>query len=455
MEDLKKNLEMLTIGSEALRELHFEKLKKLLTRVYDESPYYKEKFDNSGVNPHQFKSLDEFAQYPTFDKHEERESQANSLKNLGHPLGMHLTCDLKEVNRISASSGTSGTPSFQGHTRNDRMIILENFGRLARVTGTKPGDRVMMAGVMSMWVAGIPTVDALTDFGCMVIPVGGLVGTTKVIEMAQLTRPEVIVCTPSFARQILKTARDDKHVDLTEVGVKKLFVYGEPGGSVPEIVRELNEGFGGAEIFDMAGGTGVLNPIFVSCKAHSGLHFIAPDYAYIELYDREKKEVLPLEDGAEGEFVYTGLDRECGPLIRFMDGDRMRVKLEPCECGLPGMRIAILGRVDDMLLVKGVNVFPSAVRDVVLTLGDKVTGSVRIVRDGEGPVVKPPVTVKVECSGSPSEDGKTKLADEIEERLQRQLRFRAEVMLFDEGDLPAEYGPTGKAKLLDYRVGPS
>jgi phenylacetate-CoA ligase len=449
MDDLKAKLQHLTIGSDALEALHTKKLKSLLTRVYDQSPYYKDKFDKAGVDPHRFNSLDEFRDYPTFDKYEERESQARSLKELGHPLGMHLTCDIRKVNRISASSGTTGTPSFQGHTRNDRRIIQENFGRLAEVTDTKPGERVMMAGVMSMWVAGIPTVDALTEFGCMVIPIGGLVGTTKVIEMAELTRPETIVCTPSFARRILKTARDEMNVDLTGIGVKKLFVYGEPGGSVPEIVKEFKEGFGGADTYDMAGGTGVLNPIFVSCKAHAGLHFIAPDYAYIELYDREKNEVLPFEDGAEGEFVYTGLDRECGPLVRFMDGDLMRVSLEPCECGLPGMRIAILGRVDDMLLVRGVNVFPSAVRDVVLTLGDRVTGSVRIARDGDGPVVEPPVKVKVECAGMPSDEDKTRLAEEIEGRIQRQLRFKAEVTLFKEGDLRAEYGPTGKAKLLE------
>ena len=184
---------------------------------------------------------------PTFDKYEERESQARSLREFGHPLGMHLTCDVRDVNRISASSGTTGTPSFQGHTRGDRRIIQENFSRLAQVTDVKPGDRVMMAGVMSMWVAGIPTVDALQEFGCTVIPIGGLVGSAKVIEMAQLTRPEVIVCTPSFARRMLKKAeaKDELQVDLGSIGIRKLYVYGEPGGSVPEIVAELRDGFGG------------------------------------------------------------------------------------------------------------------------------------------------------------------------------------------------------------------
>jgi phenylacetate-CoA ligase len=132
-----------------------------------------------------------------------------------------------------------------------------------------------------------------------------------------------------------------------------------------------------------------------------------------------------------------------------MDDDLMRVTLEPCECGLPGMRIAILGRVDDMLQVKGVNVFPSAVRDVVITMGDKVTGSVRIVKDGDGPVVEPPVRVKVECAGTPSDQEKNQLAKEIQGKIQRQLRFKADVTLFNEGDLPSEYGPTGKAKLLE------
>jgi phenylacetate-CoA ligase len=451
MTTLAELLDRLRIGSKELEQLHLRKLKRLLVSVNEKSPYYREKFAAAGVDPGTFTALEQFSEYPKFDKYEERESQARSLKEQGHPLGMHLSCDIRAVNRISASSGTTGTPSFQGHTRNDRAIINENFARLASVTGLQPGDRVMMAGVMSMWVAGIPTVDALLEYGANVIPIGGLVGAVKVIEMMQLTRPEVLVCTPSAARHIVRKAQDELNVDLREIGIRALYVYGEPGGSVPEIVAELSVSFGGAEVFDMAGGTGVLNPIFVSCREHAGMHFIAPDYAYIELFDREKDAVLPFAEGAEGEFVYTGLDRECGPLIRFMDGDRMRVRLETCTCGLPGMRISILGRVDDMLLVKGVNVFPTAVRDFVLGFGESVTGSVRIVRDGDGPVVEPPVEVRVECKGSPASEEKARLAADIEKGISRQLRFRASVTLYDEGDLPVIYGPTGKAKLLETR----
>ncbi|MBN7796563.1 phenylacetate--CoA ligase family protein [Parahaliea mediterranea] len=448
-----KDPSRLDITSESVRQMQFTLLKKQLLRVYEHSPYYREKFDRAGVDPRRLTSLAQYRDYPLFDKYEERESQARSRAELGHPLGMHLTCDHRAVNRMSASSGTTGTPSFQGHTANDRAIMNRNFARMAELTGLRPGDRVMMAGVMSMWVAGIPTVDALLAYGANVIPIGGLVGSAKVIEMIELTRPEVIVCTPSFARQLLKKARQEMAVDLSVMGVRTLSVYGEPGGSVPEIVRELSEGFGGAEIFDMSGGTGCLNPIFSQCREHDGMHFIAPDSAYIELYNREKGEVLPWEDGAEGEFVYTGLDRECGPLIRFMDGDKMRVKMQPCGCGLPGMRFNILGRVDDMLLVKGVNVFPSAVRDLVLGFEGEVTGNVRVVKTDASPVIQPPMAVRVECRGRPDDAARADLQRRLEERIQRQLRFRADVRLYPEGELVMEYGATGKVKLLEEPAG--
>ncbi len=443
------DFERLTPGSVALAELQLQKLRKLLVHVYERSAYYRGKFDNAGVDPHRFRSLDQYAAYPTFDKYEERESQARSLLEEGHPLGMHLCCDIRDVNRISASSGTTGTPSFQGHTRNDRRILAMNFARMLDLIGIRPGDRVMHAGVMSMWVAGIPAIDAMLEYGATVIPVGALVGSVRVAEMIGLTRPHAILCTPSFARHLVKKAKSDTDVDLTACGVRAVCVYGEPGGSVPEIVNELSEGFGGADVFDMSGGTSCLNPIFVSCKAHDGLHFIAPDHAYIELYDRGSGKVMPWADGAEGEFVYTGLDRECGPLIRFMDGDKMRVNLEPCACGVPGMRVAILGRVDDMLLVKGVNVFPNAIRDLVLGHGGQVTGNVRVVKPTNSPVVEPPVAVKVECRGTPSDDARRHLKESLEADIQRILRFKAEIDLYPEGALRMEYGSTGKAKILE------
>ncbi len=446
---LKALQELLDINNPKIKALQLKKLKKQLIYVYDNSPYYKAKFKAAGVNPHQLQSLKEFEKYPTFDKYEERESQAQSLAKYNHPLGLHLTCDIKAVNRMSASSGTTGTPSFQGHTAFDRSIMFKNFARMAQMTGLKKGDKVLMAGVMSMWVAGIPTIDCLQNFGANVIPIGGLVGAAKVVEMIGLTYPDALVCTPSFARLLIKKAQTEMNVDLTNKGVKSISVYGEPGGSIPEIAKEISDGFGGADVFDMSGGTGCLNPIFTSCKAHAGMHFIAPDHAYMELYDRSTKTVLPMVHGAEGELVYTALERECGPLIRFMDGDNVRINLTPCSCGLPGIRISILGRVDDMLLIKGVNVFPSAIRDVILGFKGEVTGNVRIVKNSTSPVIEPPLQVKVECVGNPTVTAKADLKSRLEAIIQRKLRFKAVITLFEEGTLKMEYGATGKMKLIE------
>ncbi|WP_206486282.1 hypothetical protein [Thalassotalea sp. G2M2-11] len=439
----------LPIDSDELKKYQASKLKQLLIRCYEDSPYYKEKFDKANVNPYEFDDVTQLSQYPTFDKYEERESQAQSKEHLGHPLGMHITCDEKKVNRMSASSGTTGTPSFQGHSYTDRQIIFKHMARLADIAGIQPGDKVLMAGVMSMWVAGIPTVDALLDFGANVIPIGGLVGTAKVAEMIELTHPDVIICTPSFARILIKKCKNELNIDLPSMGIKKVFVYGEPGGSEAQIIKEIEEGFGGATLFDMAGGTGALNPIFTSCTEHDGLHFIAQDSTFIELYDRETNTVLPWQDGATGEFVYTALEREVGPLIRFKDGDLIQINTKPCKCGFPGIRIKILGRVDDMLLVKGVNVFPSAIRDLIMRFADQVTGNIKVMKTSESPVVAPPLHIKVECKGSLSLASKQQLDEKICEEIKRVLRFQAKLELFDEGELVMEYGPTGKVKLIE------
>jgi phenylacetate-CoA ligase len=438
-----------TLEGEELEQLQLQKLKKLLIYVYENSSHYKEKFDAAGVNPYEFTSLEQYKDYPTFDKYEERASQQRSQEELGHPYGMHLCCDIKDINRTSASSGTTGTPSFQGATRNDRKIMSENNARALHRMGISPDDSVMYAGVMSMWVAGIPAIDSLLDYGVNVIPIGALVGSVKVIEMASLTHPKAIMCTPSFARHMIKTAKTRTDIDLTQVGIEKVLVYGEPGGSVPEIVEEISTGFGGATIYDLMGGTSCLNPIFVSCEEGSGLHFIAPDHAYIEVRDLDSGEIVPIEDGVEGELIYTGMDRECGPLIRFRDGDKMKITTKPCACGQPGWRVQVLGRADDMLLVKGVNVFPTAIQDMVLKFQGELTGNMRILKFSESPVIEPPLQLKVEMCGNPDSEVAQDVAQRLQDEIQRVLRFKTEVTTFAEGDLVMEYGATGKVKLVE------
>lgn len=438
-----------TMDRGELAELQLDKLKRQLIRVYEQSPYYNAKFKKAGVDPAKLKSFADYQHFPFFDKDEERESQEDSKRQQGHPLGLHITCDIKQVNRLSSSSGTTGAPTFSGFTKADRDVTAENMARALVRIGIEPGDMVMHASVMSMWIAGLPILDAMLDYGACVIPVGALSGVERVAQIGVETHPKLIACTVSFAQHIVKTMKERTGVDPADLGIEKLVVFGEPGGSIPEIYKPIEAAFGGATVYDLMGATGCHSPTGIACEAHAGIHYFAEDNAHFEICDPETMQSLPLEDGVEGEIVYTGLDKECAPLIRWRDKDIIQVTMSPCECGRPGPRMTFKGRVDDMLLVRGVNVFPNAVRDVINKVSELTTGNMRIVKPGPEPVVPPPVPIKVEIQAGVPEERRRALADDLITAIRNQLRFRAEIEFIEEGQFELIKGTTGKTKLVE------
>ena len=218
---------------EELRKLQLEKLKKQLIRVYEESAYYKAKFDRHKVNPYQFRSLEQYRDYPFFDKEEERISQEESKEKMGHCLGMHITCDPKKVIRISSTSGTTGRPTFTGYTQKDREAVNETGARCMWRMGARPGDVVMHAFVLSMWIAGCPVVDLIQNFGACVVPIGALTGVERFAQIAREVFPTALNCTPSYAEYLIKNLPERAGVEAKDLGFKKIMVAGEPGGSIP------------------------------------------------------------------------------------------------------------------------------------------------------------------------------------------------------------------------------
>ena len=432
-----------------LRTLQFDKLKALVNRVYNESPYYKHKLTAAGVSPEHLKSLEHYQDFPFFDKDEERLSQEESKEVLGHPFGMHITCDPKLVNRVSSSSGTTGSPTFSGFTKADRAIAAENTARGLRRIGIEPGDVVLHASVLSMWIAGLPAVDSMMAYGACVVPVGALSGVERVAQIAKETRPRMIRTTVSFARHLAATMQDRAGIDPTSLGIEKVVVTGEPGGSIPEIFGEIEAGFGGATVYDNMGATGCHSPTGISCEAHAGIHFYAEDNAYFEIVDPDTLTPMPIENGVEGEIIFTGLERECGPLLRWRDKDIIKINTDPCECGRPGVRMTFKGRVDDMLLIKGVNVFPNAVRDVVNRHSTKTTGNIRMILQKSGPVAEPPIPILVEHVRNLSTAQLTELGNELENAIHHQLRFRAKINFQSKDHFELKTGTTGKSKLVE------
>ena len=431
------------------RALQLVKLMSLLNRVYEQSPYYRDKFDRAGVNPQNLKSLEHYQEYQFFDKDEERASQEASRETARHTFGLHITCNPRSVNRVSSSSGTTGSPTYSGFTLKDREITNDNQARALVRLGIEPGDVVMHASVLSMWIAGIPGVDSMMAYGVCLVPVGALSGVERVAQIARDTRPKSIKCTVSFAQYLAKHMEERTGIDPATLGLEKVVVFGEPGGSIPEIYEPLEKRFGGAMVHDIMGATGCHSPTGISCEEHNGIHFYAEDNAMFEICDPESLQSLPVEDGVEGEIVFTGLERECGPLIRWRDMDIIQVTTEPCRCGRPGPRMLFKGRVDDMLLVKGVNVFPNAVRDVINKTSSLTTGNIRIVKPSPGPVVPAPVLVKVEVKTGLPDQTKQALAGDLDNAIHHQLRFRATFELIDEGEFELLKGATGKTHLVE------
>ena len=248
-----------------LRKLQFEKLRRQLVRVYEHSPYYREKFDRHGVNPYAFKSLEQYADYPLFDKQEWRRSQESSQQASGHPFGMHVTCDPRKVVRVSASTGTTGKPTFQGYTERDRQVANIVGGRMAGIYGLQPGDVVLHAFVLSMWIAGVPVADLLQNLGACVVPVGALSGVKRFAQIAKEIPAVQLNCTPSFADYLIAQLPVQVGFSAADIGIQRLLLTGEPGGSIPSVRERLSAGFGGAKIFDWIGATGGSFMSSVSC----------------------------------------------------------------------------------------------------------------------------------------------------------------------------------------------
>lgn len=439
-----------SMSTSDLRDLQLAKLKTQLLRVDALSAFHRRRFRAAGVDPKDLRSLHDFTHFPVFDKLEERTSQAVSLAELGHPFGEHIVCSPTDVVRVSASSGTTGVPTYQGYTERDRRIANTLAARIMWRTGARPGEVVMHAFVLSMWIAGWPILDALQSFGATVVPIGAEGGATRFGVAAQNLKPAQVDFTPSYAEYLLRKL-PDAGIDPASLGIKRLLLGGEPGAGIPHVRERISAGFGNSAVYDAIGVTNAAFLCAVSCPQYQGMHFVGADYIYPELLDPESLQPLAWEDGAEGELVYTALEKECAPGIRWREKDHVRVHTRPCGCGRPGFRFEILGRTDDMLLVRGVNVFPHAIKDVVTSFAPRVTGSIRVVLDGPPPLAPSPLPILVESDRGLDPRQAEVLGRQIEERIHHLLRFRAQVQVVPASEFIEQVGTTFKAQLTMQR----
>jgi phenylacetate-CoA ligase len=407
-----------------------------LEYLQEYSSFYQKKFEAAGIGAAGAGGLADIAQLPFTEKSEIRASCTTE-----NPIGSHLCVGRSEIVRIYSTSGTTGLPSYIPLTAHDLDNWITTSARSYSASGVQAGQRIVSTYNAGPFVAGA-ALAAFEKLGMCHIPVG-TGNTERLMTAIRMLKPEAAVLTPSYAAYLIEWAAEKKF-DLIGSSVKRVLVAGEPGGGEPAFRKKLEEGWG-ARVTEAMGIGDIGVSLWGECEHQQGMHLGGRGVIHAELIDPDSGVAIMMQDGAKGELVLTHLQHRAAPLLRFRTRDHVKVWTSPCKCGRTAPRIRCIGRTDDMLIVRGVNVFPSAIREVVSEFAPRVSGHI-LVRPGEpGVKQEPPLPIEVELAKNEAEDAG--LAEAIRNRLRSMLVFTAGIKLVPYGSLQrSEY----KSKLVQH-----
>jgi phenylacetate-CoA ligase len=405
---------------ESMASHQLAQLRQLLAAILPGNAFYRNKL--AGINP-AIASLEDFsARFPFTTKQELAEDQRNRP-----PFGSNLTFPLTSYTRYHQTSGTTSTPLRWLDTPESWRWMVDNWKEILQAAGVGSGDRVYFAFSFGPFIGFWLAFEAAQQLGCLCIPGGGLSTQGRLRAIAE-NRATVLCCTPSYAAHLAEAAAREKF-DLTAAAVRVIIVAGEPGGSIPATRRRLEELWPGTRIFDHHGMTET-GPVSHECPIQPGtLHIL--DRAYLaEVIDAHGKATRA---GEVGELVLTVFGRTGSPLLRYRTGDLARAGCA-CACGKPGTALpgGLLGRTDEMVVVRGVNVYPTAVEDVLRSFSE--IAEYQVVVDRSRNLIElslrlEPVT---ECAAAAAET----LASRVQSALHGALNLRVAVELAAAGSLP-------------------
>lgn len=341
-----------TMPREVIQKIQLQRLKKLLSYVYENVPFYKKKFDEAGVKPEDLKTLDDLRYFPFTTK--------DDLRN-AYPYDM-FAVPLKKIVRVHASSGTTGQVTVVGYTKNDIETWSNLMARTLVACGVTEDDIVQNAYGYGLFTGGLGFHYGAEKIGATVIPMSG--GNTKrQVRVMKDFGTTVLTCTPSYSLYLAEVA-EEEGIDVSELKLRIGIFGAEPWS---EEMRKEIESKLHLRAHDIYGLSEVIGPgVSVECEERNGLH-IFEDHFLVELIDPNTGEYV--EEGKVGELVITTLTKEGIPVVRYRTKDLVSLNYEPCPCGRHFVRMSkVLGRSDDMLIIRGVNVFPSQIEEILMQI---------------------------------------------------------------------------------------
>ncbi len=417
-----------TASRDEIASLQLLRLRWSLQHAYDNVPHYRRAFDEKGVHPSDLRTLSDLARFPFTTKKDLREN---------YPFGM-FAVPRQKVARVHASSGTTGKPTVVGYTLNDIDNWANLVARSIRAAGGRPGDMVHVAYGYGLFTGGLGAHYGAERAGCTVVPMSGG-QTEKQVQLIQDFRPDIIMVTPSYM-QVIVEEMQRQGMDPRASSLKIGIFGAEPW---TEAMRREIEGKAGLDAVDIYGLSEVMGPGVASeCVESKDGPVIWEDHFYPEIIDPDTGEVLP--DGSEGELVFTSLSKEAMPIIRYRTRDLTRL-LAPTSRSFRRMG-KIVGRSDDMLIIRGVNLFPTQVEEIVLQ-NAQLSGQYQLVVTRDGNLDR----LAVRCEMQPGTQGDTDaLAQWVQQRIKTLVGVNAEVEVLRPDSI--ERTLVGKARrVIDHR----
>ena len=417
-----------TASRDEIASLQLLRLRWSLQHAYDNVPHYRRAFDEKGVHPSDLRTLSDLARFPFTTKKDLREN---------YPFGM-FAVPREKVARVHASSGTTGKPTVVGYTLNDIDNWANLVARSIRAAGGRPGDMVHVAYGYGLFTGGLGAHYGAERAGCTVVPMSGG-QTEKQVQLIADFKPDIIMVTPSYM-QVIVEEMQRQGMDPRESSLRIGIFGAEPW---TEAMRREIEGKAGLDAVDIYGLSEVMGPGVASeCVESKDGPVIWEDHFYPEIIDPDTGEVLP--DGSEGELVFTSLSKEAMPIVRYRTRDLTRL-LAPTSRSFRRMG-KIVGRSDDMLIIRGVNLFPTQIEEIVLQ-NAQLSGQYQLVVTRDGNLDR----LAVRCEMQPGTQGDTEaLALWVQQRIKTLVGVSAEVEVLRPDSI--ERTLVGKARrVIDHR----